>query len=75
MDGGLAHAVITLTIADRDGKQLLSTALEMGSDAEEVALVGVSPLKRIQQLTVILAVACVLVWLLAIGRHLLLRKH
>ena len=72
--GGLAHAVVSLSVQDSDGNLLQTGTMEMGSGASEETAAMVSPLYRVNQLILWLLVACTTVWLLAIGRFLVLKR-
>lgn len=71
---GIAAAKVTLTVTDAEGKPLAEGTMQVGSEAEEEAKIGVSPVKRADQLMIFLGIGCVLFWGLAIGRALMIRK-
>ena len=70
--GGIARAVITLTIQDAEGNTIAEGRMEEGSLAAEEAIQGASPAKKADQLILILLLAGLLVWLAAVSRYLVL---
>ncbi len=73
--GSVSHAVVTLTVQDSDGNVLQTGTMEMGSGASEEIIAKYSPLGRVNQLMFWLPIACAVVWLLAIGRFLLIKRN
>jgi len=71
---GLAWASIRLTVRDADGKELVTGILEEGSRAEDENAASASPVRRADRIILVLALACAFVWMLAVGRYLLLNR-
>lgn len=70
--GELAHAVVTLSVQDENGKIITAGTMEMGSESSEAQIVSTSPKERVNQLNTMLLIACGIVWILALGRYWLL---
>lgn len=73
--GGVAHAVVTLSVLDQAGGLIQTGMMEMGSETSEDAIVSASPLARLKRLISYLSVGCGVVWLLAISRYLVLNQR
>ncbi len=75
VEEGLSSAVVHLSIADADGRELAKQDMQVGSQEEDAASAGESPAKRLDQLYRILLYAGIVVWALALGRFAILRKR
>ena len=73
MEESIAHALIHLEIQDGDGNVIASSAMEAGSREEE-SKTAASPVQKADQLILYLAIACAVVWALAVARHLILNR-
>ena len=71
---GLAWAQITIQVSDAKGNVIADKKAEVGSREEDRALLGSSPSEKLERLTLLLSVAGIIVWILAVSRYMVVRK-
>lgn len=75
IDGGIGWAVISLKVTDSEGIEIASASLEVGSRAEEEALIESSPDRVSRKVLTGLLIAAAVVWILAFTRSIILNRN
>ncbi len=73
-DSGLVYAEITLTVLDEQGEEAGRGILKIGSAEAENRMLEQTLTGRTDRLILILSAACAAVWVLAVGRHMILNR-
>ena len=74
LDTELAYAAISLQALDRNGKEIASGTLEVGSRNAEDAAIENSPVATAERVIKTLALLAAALWLMAVARHLTLNR-
>ena len=74
VEEGLASAVVHLTIADGEGKELAKYDMQAGSQEADTASAAASPTEKLDRLFHILLFGGIGVWALAVGRFAFLQR-